>query len=405
MAYYQYTGVRSNGKTLKGRIEAVSERAALELLNREQIVPVTIKTTDSLEEKKSGPTLFTGRRISMAARTLFVRELATFLHADIPLLEALHVMRQQESNPSFKIILNDVHDHVERGESFSKALANHPKAFPPLLVSMVKVGEKGGMLGKVLDQMANWMEHEEEVRSEIRGAMAYPLIILCLGIVTVIILMTFVLPRITVIFGSVQSLPVPTRILMATSSFVHDWIWALLIGVVLVIATFKYMLARVAWFGLLFDKFSLSAPIFGPMLRKANISRFARSTAALLSTGVPLIEGLNVVKGLITNKVMGGMIQLAIDDVTHGRSLARSLAQNPYFPKSIIHLLGVGERTGRLDEMFNRVADSFETKTRADIKILLNLLSPMLIVCLAVLVAFIAISILLPIFQMNQQIR
>lgn len=406
MTVFAYSGLNGSGKTIKGKVEAASEKLALDQLSRDGIIPVSIKagTAEEAAGEGGGSGFFAGR-VPSATRTMFVRELATFLRADTPLLEALGVIQSEETNPALKRTLADVRTRVQSGESFSKALSAHGNIFPPLLISMARVGETGGALGDALELMARWMEQDDEVRGEINGALAYPLIILALGVVTVIVLLTFVLPRITSIFSGMEaSLPAPTKILMASSAIFAKWWWAFGILAAAAAVGLRYAL-KTPKGRRLFDLASLKAPIFGPLTSKAAVSRFARAGSALLATGVPLLETLRVVKGLVGNVVIAAEIERAIEDVIKGQSLAKSLRSSPYFPPGALHLLAVGERTGRLGDMFQRMADAFEKQTRGQIKILLNLLAPMLIVGLAVLVAFIAISILLPIFQMNKLMR
>ncbi|MCE5229484.1 type II secretion system F family protein [bacterium] len=412
MALFTYSGFNEAGKTVSGAIEAPSEKSALDLLSDGGIIPSEIKldTNGHGETGEAAGTveqvLQRGRgRISMAARTLFVRELATFLHADIPLLEALGVLHQQETNSHFRAIIGDLHHRVQGGESFSSALTHYPKVFSPLLVSMVRVGETGGMLGNVMDQMANWMEHEEEVRGEVRGALAYPIMIVVLGLLTMGILTTFVLPKITTIFqGMGGNLPLPTKILMGVADFMGaHWKWVLL-GMAAVCVGMYYGV-RSQMGARLWDSLSLKLPLFGNLARKNAIARFARANAALLAAGVPLLESLKVVRGLLGNQVMAAIVDTTIDSVTRGQSLAHTLAQSPYFPPAVTHLLGVGERTGRLSEMFDRVAKTFERQTRGQIKVLLELLAPMMIVLLAVMVGMIALAILLPIMRINQLMK
>ncbi len=410
MVHYRYSGFDGAGHSVAGTIEAPAEKAALDLLADGGIIPSEIE----LDPNRRAPVASdapgqrrTGRRgrIPMTARVLFVRELATFLQADIPLLEALGVIHEQETNAHLRAILGDIHHRVQGGESFSSALGRYPKVFSPLLVSMARVGETGGMLGGVMDQMANWMEHEEEVRGEIRGALAYPAIIVALGILTVIILTTAVLPRIAGIFtDSGTGLPLLTRALMAFSGFMGQWWWLVLLGAASLGGLGFWWLRRPAGRSF-WDRFSLRLPLVGSLARHASIARFARASAALLANGVPLLEALRVVRGLLGNQVMTATIDDTIERVTRGQSLARSLAASPWFPPAVIHLLAVGERTGRLGDMFERIARTFERQTRGRIKVLLDILSPLLIVFLAVMVGIIALAILLPIMQMNQLMR
>ena len=413
MPVFRYQGLSAAGKSVNGTVEASNEAGAYRLLTGDGITPVALETGVAQEGPKPGRRrlswglgdLWGSGRVPAATRTLFMRELATFIGADIPLLEALDVLRKQEANPRFQAILNDIHDQVKGGESFSKALTAYPKVFSPLLFSMVRVGETGGMLGPVLEQMATWMEHEEEVRDEVRAAMAYPMMIVSLGFVTVIILLSFVLPRITTIFAGMEAeLPLPTRLLMSTAGFMGRWWWTLpIVGVLAAVGVARGIKTPAG--RNLYDRAALGLPIFGTLSMRSALSRFARANSAMLASGVPLLESLKVVRGLVDNTLIVAMIERTIEGVTRGQPLARSLAQSPYFPPGVIHLLGVGERTGKLAEMFDRVAKTSERQTRAQIKVLLNLLSPLLIIALAVVVAFIAISILLPIFRMNQLMR
>lgn len=403
MTNFEYKGFDGGGRGVSGTIEAANENGALERLGADGITPVALAEAHP-EERASAARGLLRRRIPMATRTMFVRELATFIHADIPLLEALGVLRRQEANPALQAVLNDLHDRVQGGESFSRALTVHPRVFSPLLINMVRVGETGGLLGPVLDQMAVWMEHEEEVRGEIQGALAYPLMIVTLGAVTVAVLFSFVLPRITSVFAGEVNLPLLTRALMGLAAFMGRWWWlvALLAAGAAVGLRQGIRTARGRSF---YDRASLRVPVFGALTRKAAVARLARAGAALLASGVPLLETLRVVRGLLGNAVLAAAIDEAIAKVTRGISLARALEESAWLPPSVVHLLGVGERTGRLAEMFERVAQTFERQTRNQIKVMLNLLSPLLIIALAVVVAVIAIAILLPIFRLNSMVR
>lgn len=406
MVVYLYEGVNETGREVSGSVEAATEKAALEQLDGEGILPLLLNVGASaaMPLKQRGWSLPFVGRVPMAIRTLFVRELASFVHAGIPLLEALDCLRRQEVHPAFKIILDDVHDRVQGGDSFSHALSHHPRVFSQMLINMVKVGETGGLMGTVLEQMATWMEHEEEVRGEIRGAMAYPIMVLLLGVTTVIIMFSFVLPRISAIFSGQADLPVLTRILMGVAGFMGHWWWLVLLGVVALGLLIRQGLSTKAGRSF-YDRMSLVAPIFGPLMRKSSIARFARANAALLGAGVPLLEALRVVRGLMGNTVMVALVDGSIERVTRGHSLAKTLEENPWFPPTAVHLLAVGERTGQLGPMFERVAQTFERQTQSQIKVLLDLLSPLLIVSLAVMVALIAVAVLLPIFRLNNMMK
>jgi general secretion pathway protein F len=404
MAVYKYSGFNSAGKSVSGLIDAPHEKGAMDRLGAEGIVPTAL-ALESAEGTASGKTQAAGKkpggRVPMVTRTLFIRELATFINADIPLLEAIDVLRLQEHNPTFKGILDDLHNHVQGGDSFSRAMTRFPKIFPTLLVSMVRVGETGGMLGQVLEQMSVWMERDEEVRSEIRGAMAYPMMIMIFGMLSVFVLLSFVLPRIVKIFESSNApLPTPTKILMSMSGFMSQYWWLVLLGCGGLIVLARWLMAKpevkAVW-----DRAVLYIPVAGVMVQKSSIARFARACGALLAAGVPLLEALRVVRDLMGNGVMAAAVDGTIEKVTRGMALSKTLGESRWFPQSVVHLLGVGERTGKLGDMFDRVATTFENQTRGQIKVLLNMLSPLLILGLAVVVALIAAAILLPIFKMS----
>lgn len=409
MAVYRYTGFGSDGKSVSGLIDAPHEKGAMDRLGHDGVVPVSLVVESAENGNGAGMAAKGGHhhsgRVPMAARVLFIRELATFIKADVPLLEGLDVLRQQEEHPGFKGILDELHNGVQKGDSFSKTLSRHPKIFPTLLVSMVRVGETGGMLGDVLEQMAVWMEHDEEVRGEIRGALAYPIMICLFGIISIFVLLTFVLPRITKIFEDVHAtLPLPTRILLAVSGFMKAYWWGLILGFIGVGFLLRWLFqkpeVRAAW-----DKAVLYIPVAGVLVQKSAIARFSRASGALLSAGVPLLEALRVVRDLLSNAVMAGVIDRTVEKVTRGVSLSRTLSESRWFPPSVVHLLGVGERTGRLSDMFDRIATTFENQTRTQIKVLLNLLAPLLILALAIVVALIAAAILLPIFKMSSLMK
>ena len=407
MAEYSYKGFSQSGQSVAGTLDAPDEHQALERLAVDGI-PATKLTAGGgagpRTVEKTGPAPTKSGRVPFAMRVLFVRELATFLRADIPLLEALGVLSRQEAHPGFQAILTDLYERIKRGESLSHTMARYPRVFNSILLSMVKVGETGGHLGPILEQMADWMEHEEEMQGEVRSALAYPLMLLGLGVITVIVLLTVVMPRISLLFAGMEAgLPLPTRMLMATGAFFAKWWWALALGTVATVAGLRWLARRpaVRW---RLHAVELKLPVLGLLTVKSALSRFSRASAALLASGVPLIEALRVVRGLMTNIHLQAMIDNTIDRVTRGQSLAHTLEEYPLVPASVTHLLAVGERTGRLDEMFSRVAQTFERQTRAQIKVMLSLIAPTLIVFLAVIVAFIALSVLLPIFKMGQMV-
>ena len=349
MATFRYSGFSGDGQRAAGSVEAASEALAYDHLMGQGITPLALEASAEKGNGGAAESATESRRVPTATRIGFVRELATFIRADIPLLEALGVLCHQESNPAFRAVLEDLFTRVQGGESFSHALTRHERVFPPLLISMVRVGETSGKLAPVLEQMADWLEHEEEVRSEVRGALAYPAIVLGLGIVTITILVSFVLPRIGSVFmGMEANLPLPTRILMGISGFMGRRWW-----LVLAIAAALFFLARALVRSkrgkALYDRLSLRLPLVGPVALKSSVARLARACGALLGAGVPLLEALRAVRGLMTNSLMAAMVEGAIERVTRGGSLAKALGEFSYFPETVIHPAGRGRahRTAR----------------------------------------------------------
>jgi general secretion pathway protein F len=412
MANFQYSGFSSGGQTVNGEIEAPSEQQALDLLAGGGIIPTDLRIASRKEAGSAGAATlegllarFSGERVPSARRAQFVNELATLVKADVPLLEALRVLGREEPHEGLKKILGDLQQRVSQGESFSKALAAHPRAFPNLLVTMVRVGETGGHLGEVLEKMSTWMEHEEDMRGDVLGAMIYPCIIVLLAIVSVAVLTIFVLPNFRQVFaGHEDRLPLPTKILLGFSSWAQSWWWTIPLG----LAAAGWGIAR----GLktpagkrLWDRIVLRLPILGPLVLQSQLARFSTACSSLLATGVPLLEALRVVRGLVTNSKMVDLVEHVTEQVTKGAELARSLSDSPWFPPAVTHLLGVGEKTGRLSEMFDHVAKRFEKQTRQRIKIMIDLMAPLMIVALAIGVGGIAASILLPIYRMNEMMR
>jgi type II secretory pathway component PulF len=419
MAFFHYQGFEGDGRAARGVVEAASEQLALDQLAESGIVPTDLSpgaAPDAGDADAAAPpssasgdaTLgelwmrLRGERVPASRLVEFVGELATLVKADVPLLEALRVLGRQEPHPTLRGILGDLARRVAGGEAFSYALAAHPRAFPPLLVTMARVGETGGRLGEVLSRMGEWMEREEDARADVRGAMIYPAVIVTLAIVSVVVLSIFVLPKFRQIFaGHEAQLPLPTKILMGFSEWARAWWWTVPVGVVAAFWGWRRLLrtatGRAAW-----DRLILRVPVFGQLVLQSELARLSTACASLLAAGVPLLETLRVCGGLVGNTQMAALVTRVTEEVTRGQELARSLGESPWFPPTVTHLLSVGERTGRLAEMFDRVAARFEKQTRRRVRVMIELLSPLLIVALAVGVGTIAASILLPIYQMNQ---
>jgi len=304
-----------------------------------------------------------------------------------------------------KAVVLQLADSVRKGSAVSTALEEHPKLFNKLYVSMVRVGEEAGALQKVMADLANLLEHEDEVRSEVMTAVAYPMFVLCFGLVTVAVLLTVVLPK---LFGMLQEmlpiLPLPTLILLRVSGVLaRHWPWILISIVALSVGVWWYRRSPKGAF--LWDKTKLRLPLIGSVFRAAALSRFARTLGTLAKAGVSLLPALKIVENTIGNLMLGSMISKVADETRGGDSLATPLRRLGIFPNTVVQMISVGEETGKLDEMLLKVAEIEERHMRAKTKTLVSLLGPILILVVGALIGFMVVALLLPIFKMSRAIH
>ncbi len=415
MTSYKYEAMEGSGAPVKGVIEAGDRKAALQLLGQRGLFPSSLEISStannggsiqSLPIKQTRPIDFRfGTGIKRKEVTAFTREMAALLGAGIPIPQALDGLGEEEENPALKELVLKIAESVRKGVAISAAMEEHPKVFNKLYVSMVRVGEEAGVLQKVMNDLAELLEHEDEVRSEVAAAVAYPAFVLGFGIFTVVILLTVVLPRLfSMLQEMLQVLPLPTLILLNTSAYLHrNWPW-LLITTVGIIVGLRWYLRRPdgAEF---WDKWKLRLPVMGAVFRTAALSRFARTLGTLVKSGVSLLPALKIVENTIGNLVLAKLISQVAEETRGGDSLAAPLRKLGIFPKNVIQMINVGEETGKLDEMLLKVADIEERHMRAKTKTLVSLLAPALILVVGALVGFMVIALLLPIFKMSRAIH
>ena len=414
MTAFRYQAVESAGNSVQGVVEAADRRAALELLGSRGVFPSNLEVCAPSGNGAAAATaapsarkweLRLGSGVKRKEITAFTRELGALLGAAIPIPQALEGLGEEEENPALRRAVTRIADSVRKGAALSAALAEHPGLFGNLFVSMVRVGEEAGALPKVLADLAQLLEHEDEMRSEVLAAVAYPAFVLCFGIITVTVLLGVVLPR---LFGMLQEmltvLPLPTLILLRVSGILHrDWICLLMAAVAAV--------AGLRWYfntprgAILFDNAKLRLPLLGPLFRAAALGRFARTLGTLARSGVSLLPALKIVENTIGNLVLARMISQVAEETRGGDSLAAPLRKLGVFPKTAIQMISVGEETGKLDEMLLKVADIEERHMRGRAKTLISLLAPALILVVGALVGFMVIAILLPIFKMSSALH
>jgi type II secretory pathway component PulF len=415
MNAFRYQAMEGTGAAVEGVIEAEDRKTALRLLGQRGLFPSNLELCAAngkaqpaaapVKESRSKGIQFGKSGVGRKEITAFTREISALLGAAIPIPQALDGLAAEEERPALKEVVTRLSESVRTGASLSSALAEHPRLFTPLYVSMVQVGEEAGVLPKVMNDLADLLEHEDEVRGEVLAAVAYPVIVLGFGVLTVTILLTVVLPRLfSMLQEMMNDLPLPTLILLRVSSVLHqDWPW-LLAGLVAVVFGLRHYM-RSQQGALAWDRFKLHLPVVGSVFRTAALGRFARTLGVLAKSGVSLLPALKIVENTIGNRVLAAQIALVAEETRGGDSLAAPLRKLKIFPRTVVQMIEVGEETGKLDEMLLKVAEIEERHMRARIKTLISMLGPFLIMVVGALVGFMVIALLLPIFKLSQHLQ
>jgi general secretion pathway protein F len=408
MPVYEYSALSKAGKKMKGIIDADSLTAARHKIRQAGNFPVDILETVPIARKKTGRktrAIQFGPRVKHQDVSIATRQLATLLGAGIPLVPALTGLVEQTSNPTFKKIIAQIKDAVNEGNSLTSALSDHPRLFSKIYINMVKSGEASGSLDVVLEQLAEFGEAQHVMKSRIRAALIYPAFMALVGTVVLFLLITFIVPSITQVFDDTQqALPLPTLILINLSGFLAHYWWLLLIGLIggLIGIRFYIRQSRGKKF---WDRLKLTLPLFGDLNTKIAAARLGRTLGSLLKSGVPLISALHIVKNIFNNVLLAEVIDDATEELEKGRSLSNVLKKSRWFLPMVVQMIAVGEQSGALEKMLGKVADSYEKEVETKIMALTSLIEPVMILVMGLLVSFIVVSILLPIFEMNQLIR
>ena len=405
MGTFQYTATDRAAKIVRGSMEAADERAVVTWLRANGYYPIKIGQPGAVAEVTPGlvrlPTRF-GRGPSTQDVLAFTQQLATLLEAGMELDRSLAILLDLTDNQRFRSILRGVLADIQSGSSFADSLAKHPRLFSRLYVNMVKAGEASGVLEMILSRLAGFLERSKAVRDEVTSAMIYPLLLLLVGGGAVVVMMNFVIPRFAQIFADTKQLmPLPTRILLAISTFTTSYWWIFLglivVGWVALRAYLQTEEGRVRW-----DQWKLELPLLGGLIREIEVSRFARTFGTLLQSGVPVLPAVSIVKETITNRVIAGAMSRLQEGAKRGEGISGPLRATGAFPSFSIHIAKVGEETGKLEEMLIKVADTYDERVRRTVKRLTSLLEPLLILSLGAIVGFIVLSMLLAIFSINE---
>lgn len=404
MPLYEYTALDSNGKNLKGVVDADNETHARSKLRSDGKYPVSIKegTDKARSSARSKTRIGLFERIKQDDIHVMTRQLATLLGAAIPLVQALSSLVDQTDNPALKRVIARIREAVNEGSSLTNALGEHPKLFSSIYVNMIRAGEASGSLDVVLERLADFGENQQALRGKLKAALVYPIIMMIIGSAVLFILVTYVVPNITQVFDDMgRVLPAPTRFLLATSDILQNYWWLLLVLGVGGIMVFKLIISRPAGRSV-WDLWKLKMFIFGPVLRKILLARFASTLGSLLESGVGLIVSMQIVKALVDNVRIAGVLDDAMADIEKGKSMAHALSQSPWFPPMFVQMIAIGEQSGNLEPMLQKVSSAYEREVENAIMGMTSLIEPLMIVMMGGVVMFIVLSILLPIFEMNQ---
>ncbi len=407
MPVYEYKALDRSGKSCKGLIDADSESKARSKLRSSGKYPISMR--ESLSKTKSskkrgilGGSLF--ERIKSDEIHIITRQLATLIGAGIPLINALASLIDQSSNPALKRILAQIRDSVNEGSSLTNALSQHPKLFSNIYINMVRSGEASGSLDIVLERLADFGENQKALQAKLKAALVYPIFMAVIGTGILVFLISYIVPNITRVFIDMERvLPLPTRILIFASDGLRHYWWLgllLIIGLVILVRLFlarEY--GRRVW-----DRIKLSFPITGSVNRKIILARFASTLGSLLNSGVPLIASLQIVSSLVNNRLIAEVIEEAIEKITKGKSMSSALESSVWFPPLFLQMIGVGEQSGQLEVMLDKVAQAYEREVESAIMGMTALIEPIMISAMGAAVGFVVLSILLPIFEMNQMV-
>jgi type IV pilus assembly protein PilC len=419
MPRFNYVALDSRGQETSGVLDAESQNDAVAQIRQAGYFPKSIAAEGKGPKRKGKSAAGAGsalnkeikinlnipflERKTIKARTLmiFTRQIATLIDAGLPLLRGLEVLSKQEPDPVLKKTIVNISDSVRGGGTFSEALSGHPKIFNKLYVNMVKAGELGGVLEVVLLRLAEFQEKAQKIKNKVVSAMFYPVIVLVIAIVIMAFLLVFIVPKFEAIFADMlggKPLPLLTQIVIGTSNLVKSNLLAILAGVGALVAAYK-LVARTPKGSAALDAFKLRAPVFGDLTRKSAISRFSRTLGTLVTSGVPILQALNITRDTAGNAVVSDAITKVHDSVREGESIVQPLEASGVFPPMVISMIDVGEETGQLPEMLLKIADVYDDEVDNAVSGLTSLLEPVMIVFLAVVVGTIVIALFLPLIS------
>ena len=401
MPMYEYTARNVKGEIQKGQIDVASRDDVIAYLRKNRLQQVSLREAP----KSMNLNISFGSGIKTRDIVIFTRQFATMINAGLPLVQSLSILAAQAENKVLKEITKAVVFDVESGNTLADAMAKHPKAFSQLYVNMVAAGESGGILDTILLRLATFLEKNDALIRKVKGAMVYPGVIMSVAFIAVAVLLIFVIPTFQSMFASVNlELPLPTRVVIGMSELLTGY-WWLIIAVVAALAFLVKRYYNTNDGRKRIDQILLSSPVLGDLLRKSTVSRFTRTLGTLISSGVNILEGLEITAKTAGNRVIHDAVMEARSSIAGGETIAGPLEKSKVFPTMVISMIAVGEQTGGLDTMLNKIADFYDEEVDVAVSALLSLMEPIMIVVLGVVVGGMVVAMYLPIFDMMNAIQ
>jgi general secretion pathway protein F len=408
MPVFEYTALNVKGKKISGIVDADGAVAARQKLRSTGVYPISVAEANKTTESKSSGTYSLRtffNPINPSQIAMMTRQLSTLVGAGFPLVSAIGTLVPQTGSKTFKKVLAQIKESITEGKSFADALASYNRIFSSLYINMVHAGETSGTLEIVLERLADLTEKQESLKNRIRTALVYPILMSFIGALVLFVLLTYIVPKITVLFSDMnQALPTPTLLLIRFSDFLKSFWWILVLCMFAAIFVFR-IIRRTKKGRRMIDKTLLFLPMIGPLTKKLAAGRFSRTLGSLLENGVSMLLALGIVKNIVGNVLVSQAVETAAQDIAKGQDLATALGAFDVFPSLCVQMIQVGEQSGELETMLYKIADVYEREVEANIMRMTALLEPVMILVMGVMVGFIVLSICLPIFEMNQLVR
>ncbi len=397
MPVFKWTGRNRAGQEQKGEIEAPDQQAAFALLRRQGVSPNTVK-----KRAKDIEINIPGLQPGVKEKDLvtFTRQFATMIDAGLPLVQCLEILGSQTENKTFGNIIKKVQGDVEGGATFAESLKKHPKAFPDLYCNMVAAGEAGGILDTILNRLATYIEKSMALKKKVKGAMVYPTVVVTVAFLVVALLLIFVIPTFEKMFTDFGgTLPAPTRIVIDASNWMQRY-WYIVIGAIILLIMGIKQYRKTEQGKLMLDRLALRLPVVGILVRKVAVAKFTRTLSTLIASGVPILDGLDIVAKTAGNKVVENAIMTTRQAISEGKTIAEPLAQTKVFPPMVVQMIGVGESAGALDSMLSKIADFYDEEVDAAVATLSSMIEPFIMVFLGTVIGFIVVAMYLPVFKL-----